>query len=309
MGTLACEFGIVYNFEVCTKATEQVLGWPDMGSTSNTVCKLASIIPLHQNHKLIMDDLFSSIPLYTEMYIRGILCMGTVRAERLIGLDVITPRELKARGSSAYIEYEAKLDTCKESLRVVRWLDGDAVNIMSSYSSAQPNGTMGRWVKDISTTEKTELNCPGVVQHYNFAMGGVDKMDSLIALYRIFFKSRKFYHRFFFHFLDESIVNAWLMYRRDSLVLDSNCKCLSLYDFKFNISTCLRMQNKIRINKRGRKSNNEFSAKRKRGPQTRVLLPKSVREDQIGHFAINRTVRGICRVPDCKARPVSYCLK
>ena len=116
--------------------------------------------------------------------------MGTVRANRLIALDVITPKELKARGRSSYIEYEARLDTCKESLRVVRWLDGNTVNIMSSYSSAQPNGTVGRWIKDISATEKTELNCPGVVQHYNFAMGGVDKMDSLIALYRISFKYR-----------------------------------------------------------------------------------------------------------------------
>ena len=68
-------------------------------------------------------------------------------------------------------------------------------------------------------------------------------------------------------------------------------------------------QTRTRINKRGRKLNDESFPKRKRGPQTRVILPKSVREDQIGHFAINRTVRGMCRVPGCKAKPVSYCLK
>ena len=88
--TLASDFGIVYNFDVCTAPTKQQPGWPDMGSSSNTVCKLTSLVPQHLNHKLILDNLFSSIPLFMEMFKRGILCMGTVRANILIGIDMIT---------------------------------------------------------------------------------------------------------------------------------------------------------------------------------------------------------------------------
>lgn len=46
-------------------------------------------------------------------------------------------------------------------------------------------------------------------------MGGVDLLDSLIALYRNKVRSKKWYHRLVFHFLDMITVTTWLLYRRD----------------------------------------------------------------------------------------------
>jgi hypothetical protein len=43
-------------------------------------------------------------------------------------------------------------------------------------------------------------------------MGGVDLLDSLLGLYRIHIRSKKWYHRLFFHMLDVIICNAWLLY-------------------------------------------------------------------------------------------------
>lgn len=45
-------------------------------------------------------------------------------------------------------------------------------------------------------------------------MGGVDHLDSLIALYRTKIRSRKWYHRIVFHMLNLTAVEAWLLYRR-----------------------------------------------------------------------------------------------
>ena len=39
-------------------------------------------------------------------------------------------------------------------------------------------------------------------------MGGVDLADQLIALYRISFCVRKYYHKLVFHLLDMSVANA-----------------------------------------------------------------------------------------------------
>lgn len=45
-------------------------------------------------------------------------------------------------------------------------------------------------------------------------MGGVDLMDRMIAHYPHGFKSKKWYFRVFFHLLNMSIVNSWILYRK-----------------------------------------------------------------------------------------------
>ena len=194
--TLADYFGIVHNFDICVDATPKVEGFPDLKSSANVVCKLASVI--HQkNHRLFMDYLFSTVPLYLEMFNRGILCMGTVRSNRLTGLKLIPDKDLKFKGNGAYMKYDGKIDTCAGSVRVLRWNDNNICTVMSTMGSAQPVTTIDRWDKSVSTTEKSEVRCPAFIKHCNANMGGVDKMDALVSFYRMFFRSRKWYHRLF----------------------------------------------------------------------------------------------------------------
>ena len=80
-------------------------------------------------------------------------------------------------------------------------------------------------------------------------------MDSLIALYRINIGSKKWYHRIFFHFLEVTVVNSWLLYRKDcELSKVSEKDQLSLLQFKAKIAACLCHQGKTEIRKRGRPS-------------------------------------------------------
>ena len=95
--TLDDNHGIVHNFEVCVGSIPKVDGFPDLKSSANTVCKLASIIPNNKNHRLYMDNLFSTIPLFFEMYKRGILCLGTVRTNRLSGLKMIPDKRFESK--------------------------------------------------------------------------------------------------------------------------------------------------------------------------------------------------------------------
>ncbi|XP_072384324.1 uncharacterized protein [Diabrotica undecimpunctata] len=54
-----------------------------------------------------------------------------------------------------------------------------------------------------------------VIKRYNSSMGGVDKMDVLLGLYRIFIRSKKWTLRLFFHAIDMAICNSWLEYKED----------------------------------------------------------------------------------------------
>lgn len=46
-------------------------------------------------------------------------------------------------------------------------------------------------------------------------MGGVDKIDQLIAYYRTFIKSKKWTLRMMFHAIDIACCNSWLEYLKD----------------------------------------------------------------------------------------------
>lgn len=45
-------------------------------------------------------------------------------------------------------------------------------------------------------------------------MGGVDKADMLLSLYRTKYRSRKWYHLIGFHLFSLAAVNSWLVYQQ-----------------------------------------------------------------------------------------------
>ena len=110
-------------------------------------------------------------------------------------------------------------------------------------------------------------------------MGGVDLADQLIALYRISFRVRKYYHKLVFHLLDMSIVNAWFLYRRDAkkLLLPIN-KQQSLLQFKISIVDSLLKVGKCDYKKRGRKLDTEenFQKKKKTLNATHPIPQKDI---------------------------------
>ena len=81
---------------------------------------------------------------------------------------------------------------------------------------------------------------PNLVTVYNQNMGGVDLQDQMIAFYRMSFKSKKYYQRMIFHLFDMTVVNAWMLYRRDAQDLGIPVsKQSGLSAFKLNVAFSL----------------------------------------------------------------------
>lgn len=121
------------------------------------------------------------------------------------------------------------------------------------------------------------MKSPDIVTEYNKFMGYVDQLDMLVALDRINTRSKKWYHRIIFHFLDVILINSWCLYRAAHVSIGTQKKCIMpLLDFKLEVAQCLISQNKAHdAKKRGRPSldsvESEFDAKRKRGPLCLLL--------------------------------------
>jgi len=225
--------GFSYDFEVCS-GNENVVADDevDCGASSNIVLRLSRTIESGVHHHLYFDNYFTSMSLMSALERRAIHGVGTVRLNRLPGLPGLSEKEMKKKGRGTMSEYVTNVAGVEMSC--VRWYDNKIVSMLSTFAGVEPVDKVKRW----STRDKKyiEIDRPHVIKVYNEHMGGVDLLDSLLGLYRIRIRSKKWYHRMFFHILDLSIVNAWLLYRR---VLRQNLSTevvLPLSDFKAQVA-------------------------------------------------------------------------
>ncbi|XP_051948067.1 piggyBac transposable element-derived protein 2-like [Xyrauchen texanus] len=303
--------GLVHSFDVYAGKSDPPPGSQDIGSSGNFVLKLAQVIEGSVNHLLFFDNWFSLLDLFVALAKRGIPALGTVQQNRLPCCSFSEDKKLKKKGRGTFEEQQAVVDRVdRVEVRAVKWFDNRGVIVASTFASAQPVSFIERW--DRKQRRKVSVECPSIITLYNKFMGGVDALDALIAYYRIHIRSKKYYHRFFFHFVDMVVVNGWLLYRRncDSMNVPRK-KQKDLLAFKLSIAQALCMQGKdLSAKKRGRRSSDverEFKKKR-RGP-TKAIPTQDVRADGVGHWPQIDSVRQRCKFPKCTGHTSFKCTK
>lgn len=301
--------GFSYDLEVYTGKIDNTprADEVDLGCSSNVVIRLARSIPRNVGHQLYFDNFFNSPKLQVQLAKQGILCLGTVRPNRVPNCTLPSEKEMKSAGRGTYVEKVTKIDDIDMS--IVRWMDKKPVNLLSTFAGSEPAGEAKRW----SGKEKKEIiiPCPHVVQVYNKHMGGVDLLDSLLGLYRIKLRSKKWYLRIFFHIVDLAVVNAWLLSRRAKKLRGSKEKPTELASFKAEVAECLCKQGRNMQRKRGRPSNNlqqEIEAKKRKG-STAALPCRDVRLDNVGHLPTWKSKRQRCKLPTCQGFTFVQCEK
>ncbi|XP_033911326.3 piggyBac transposable element-derived protein 2-like [Acipenser ruthenus] len=301
---LAGSDGVPHNLEIYTGRVVQPPELADVGASGNVVLRLAQPIPKQENYKLFFDNWFTSVPLVLTLAQQGIHCTGN----RLPGVNLMCDAELKRAGCGSFEQKMAMVG--ETTLHVVKWYDNRSVTHLSDYTGAHPVTEVDRW--DRKRKMITKVPCPAVVKEYNKNMGGVGLLDSLIALYRNKIKSKKWYHRLVFHFLDMIIMTTWLLYRRDCEGTGMRKKeQMKLYTFKSYIAEGLCKSGKSLERKKGRPCSTiagEYEEKRRKGPAAPIPVP-DVRLDATAHWMIMAEKKGRCKVPGCTGTPKAKCRK
>lgn len=303
--------GIVYNFEIYTGKIPPPPGMPDLEDGSNIVLHLSNIIPSGKNYLLYFDSWFTSLSLLSELAKQQIFCLGAIKPERIPGCSFTSDKKMKKNGKGTFEEKEVIVEG--ENIKLLKWFDNHSVLLASTFASGEPVGSVKRW--DKIRQSKIDVPCPSMVLLYNNFMGGVDLLESLIALYRISLHSKKYYHRLFFYFLDLTVVTSWLLYRRDCESYGVPKKRQhNLFEFKNLIAEALCKEGKGMFTQRregpsGLSVEMQYQQKRKASHATRAIPQKNIRTDEIGHWPITDEKRGRCKLPNCKGCPVTKCVK
>lgn len=309
---LAGVSGFAYNFEIYTgkeKFETISRGEPDLGVTGNIVTRLARIIPRNKNYRLYYDNYYTSIPLMVYLAKEGIYSLGTIRKNRITNSKLPSETALKSEKRGTSFEYVSHVDGVDVSSLI--WKDNKYVTLISSFAGTNPLGKIKRY--DRKEKQNIYIDCPFIIQEYNKHMGGVDLLDSLIGRYKIKIKSKKWHIRIFYHILDLTIVNSWLLYKR---VLENKNKndILNQAQFRAYVANCLCTVGTTTLCKRGRPSSADTSVefnlkiKNKKRP-TQYVPPKDVRMDQFSHWPIMIENQTRCKYPNCKGSSRTKCEK
>lgn len=303
--------GFSYKFELYAgqenDPSKRLQNEPDLGASSNVVVRLSRIIPKNKNYRLFFDNYYTSLPLLIYLSKQGIYSLGTIRRNRLPNCKLPDEGQMKKEARGTTVEYVGSADGV--DLSCVAWKDNKLVTMLSTFVGTHPQHEVQRF--DRKQRKTVTVLCPHIIFEYNRHMGGVDLLDSIIGRYKIRLRSKKWYFRLFYHLLDLTVVNSWLLYRRVEKQ-KNNSKYLPLSKFRTQLAESLCRVGQKSATKRGRPSltgiEQMLHSKKSKGP-TQHCPVKEVRLDQIAHWPIWADKQMRCKFPGCKGYTQTMCQK
>lgn len=258
----------------------------DMGVGAGVVIALAKSLHDPSKSALFFDNYFAGLPLFVYLKEHMDICsLGTLRSNRIAGCPIETDKILQKQGRG---KYDFKTDKNK-GIIVVKWVDNRSVLLGSTLCGIQPTDTVKRFSKDVKA--KIDITCPALVKQYNKHMGGVDTANALMGLYKTPHKAKRWYFSIFAYLLDVTVVNSWLLYRKDCESLKQ--KYMPLKRFRLEIATGLSQ-----CGKESRKSRRSKDSETSTPVIQRPVVERpdlSTRGDCYAHWPIH-TSKGRCRL-------------
>ncbi|XP_056648826.1 piggyBac transposable element-derived protein 3-like [Diorhabda sublineata] len=144
---------------------------------------------------------------------RNLKITGTIRENRTSKCPLANKSQFKKK-SRGFIEYK----TNEESTVVVKWHDNNVVTLASNALPVHPTHSVSRY--SLKEKKKIKVDQPHNIFTYNKYMGGVDRADQNISLYRIGLRGKKWYIPLIFHMLDLAVQNAWQLHKEQNGKLD-----------------------------------------------------------------------------------------
>ena len=288
---LAGRSGYVHRFEFAGDNTLSDVGSAlPVGKPGEVVLRLTE--HQQQGSYVFFDNYFACPELLVELKEKKLNATCTLRENRSRKCPLVTLKEIKKKGRGTY-DFKSDKDG---SLLICKWFDNKVVMVASNIHGVEPPHMVQRY--DRKKKEYITVKCPSLIKSYNESMGGVDKCDMLMELYRNDHKSTKWYKRIIFHLLDLCVINAWLLYR----AADAE-RTLPLCTFKLGLAVALIRSERPVLERPPVVHAAIKSAK---------SVSEDVRYDRVDHFSIRDTEASFpqrCKLEKCSRKSQFKCRK
>lgn len=301
---LAGQSGIIYDFLIYQGSTTELNPvYGSFGQGAGIIMQLSERIT-EENHGLYFDNYFSSYNLFEFLMSKSIFAIGTIRVNRFFHPKLPSDKNLKKKGRGS-----SSIALSRDGIVLTKWYDNKAVITGSNFVGIGQEDQCTRWDKAKKT--HIQVSRPESIRLYNQNMGGVDKIDFLLSIYRSYIRTRKWTVRMICHAIDMALVNSWLEYKQQAENLGvQKKKILDLLGFRESVAEHLILFKSAP--KRGRPSasdqNDEVPLKRTRYES---MPYTEMRYDGHDHMPLvdEKKENTRCKLEMCKYKSHIYCSK
>lgn len=154
---------------------------------------------------IYFDNYFTSFDLLSKLLHKKTFACGTLRENRKNYPKTV----LKKDKEMSIGEYDY---ASSEDISVSKWKDRGkkSVVVVSTFHDPQITTTIYRTNKE---GKKEAVNCPTSISDYNQNMGAVDRFDQFMSYYSIAWKTRRWWMKLFYYFLEATVVNSYICYK------------------------------------------------------------------------------------------------
>lgn len=264
-------------------STTLPLPYKQFGLGGSVILQFADVLQSHRpnlHFHLYFDNFFTSIPLLHELSIRKLKATGTIRENRTSKCPLPANNIFKKTQRGTF-EFKSSRPN---NILVCKWNDNSVVTVTSNVENVEPLHKVKRFSQELK--KYIHIDQPFLIKKYNENMGGVDRSDQNIGLYRTSIRGKKWYFPLICHCFDMALHNAWQLYKYNGGQYDH-------LTFR-------------RVVARGLLETNKKSEKR--GPcPTPNSYRESSRYDKIDHLVEYKDIQLTCKV--CKKKTNFVCKK
>lgn len=167
-----------------------------MGKSGQVILRLMTGL-LDKGHHLYVDNWYTSVPLFKHLSEKQTPCCGTIRKNRGKFPSTFTNMKLP-RGQTLHL--------VKENILAIRYHDKRDVFFLTTIHRPKLVATKKK------DKEGNEIMKQQAIDDYNQSMGFVDRNDAITSQHNMVRKCRKWTTKIVFHMLEESLLNAHILY-------------------------------------------------------------------------------------------------
>ena len=191
----------VLNFDVYT-------GAEDGKVTKNLASRVAMRLTEHyrgNGRVVIMDNYFSSVPLFLDLLFTSTYACGTIRPRQKHLPELFREKKVREQGDQEFWQ--------SDNLVATIWQDRKPVHLLSTCCEPTEPDIVTRKGPD---GKALDIPCPASLKLYTQYMGGVDRSDRMVRTYSTSRRSKKWWVRLFYYCLDTALANSYILYSQSS---------------------------------------------------------------------------------------------
>jgi len=164
---------------------------------------------LRQGYHLFVDNFYSSVTLFKDLFAQGTATTGTILETRR---DFPTGLKNSRRWAKGKERGAMRWERDPPCL-ALQWVDNKVVSLLTTIDNANDKVLANRRSKTDGVWSTKVVSQPKTISNYNKYMNGVDRSDQILATNNVSRKCMKWWKTLFFHLIDIAVVNSFILFK------------------------------------------------------------------------------------------------